>query len=101
MASTAPIAAVIIARKRREIIEAFRASSATSPERAKTLSELGLKESNVFRIQVWQKAIVQSGYNRYYLDEVRMIEVDHQRRRKILFSLLASIVVLIIYFLTR
>jgi len=101
MPSNAPIAAVVVARQRRKIYEAFRTSSATSPNNAKTLVELDLHDSLLFRIQVRRKAIVQSAANKYYLDEARLLEVDRQRRTTALIAVLVFIVMFVIYLQIR
>ena len=80
MTSFAPAFAAIIGKKRRKIIEAFRLAAATTPNNAKTLAELGLSDSNLFKMQIIRKAIVPNQEDRYYLDERRMIEIQRQRR---------------------
>jgi len=84
------IVAILVAnRNRRKIFDAFRISSATSLERAKSLSELGIRRSVLFTIQVSQKVIVSSQDNTYYLDEDRLEKVIRVRR-KIAFVLCAG-----------
>jgi hypothetical protein len=70
-------------RKRRKIFNAFRTSSATSPECAKSLSELGIHTSMLFASQVWQKVIVSTQEGLYYLDEARFEKVMRVRRRMV------------------
>ena len=80
-----PLAAIIIIavanRKRRNIIDAFRKSSATSIERAKTLVDLGISNSFLFTNEVRQRVIVPSQGDAYYLDEGRLEKVMLLRRR--------------------
>ena len=99
--SNAPIIAAIIAKKRRKIFEAFRASSATSPTNGKTLADLGVKNSNLFRIQVRRKVIVQLQDDKYYLDEARLKELDQLRHRLAFISITAVIIIALILLLNR
>jgi len=70
------IVAAIVARKRRKIFEAFRRASAVSPGSGKKLNELGITDSNQFRIQLKREVIVQLPGDKYYLDEKRSKEID-------------------------
>ena len=99
-ASSAPIIAAIIARKRRKIFEAFRTASATSPTNAKSLSDIGIKNSNLFRTQVRRKVIVQVQNDKYYLDKVRVKEMDRLRHRiaaSVIIALLVFLLIMILY----
>ena len=66
--------------RRRRVFEAFRKAEATSQERAKSLTELGLTRSLFFRQEVGHKVIVASMEEKYYLDEARLEERLHARR---------------------
>ena len=72
---------VIVNRKRSRVYDAFRVSSATRPEQAKHLSEIGISTSILFAYQVRQKVIVPSEDKRYYLDEDKLEKVIHVRRK--------------------
>jgi hypothetical protein len=96
MPSTFPFAAVIVAKKRRRIINAFRIASATSQEKAISLQELGLTDSRLFQILVRRNVIVHIQDDKYYLDEIRLSEVDRQRRMIIFFIFLFFIVIALI-----
>ena len=93
--------AAIIARKRHKIFEAFRASLATSPANGKTLAEIGVTNSNIFRIQVRRKVIVQQQDERYYLDEARLKEIDRLRHRLASIVIVAFLIFLLIVLLNR
>ena len=80
-----PLAAIIVIalaqRKRHKIVDAFRRSSATAPERAKSLTDLGMSNSFLFGNEVQQHVIVSPQESLYYLDENRLETVTHLRRR--------------------
>ena len=59
-------------RRRREIIAAFRNSAAGTPEMARSLEELGLRDSTALRKLV-RRQVVQREQQRYYLDERGLI----------------------------
>ena len=99
--SSAPIIAARLARNRRKIFEAFRTSSATSPTNAKTLSEIGIKSSNLFRTQVRRKVIVQVENEKFYLDEAREREMDRLRHRIVASVISAMLIFLLIMLLYR
>jgi hypothetical protein len=71
-ATVAVIAAANVARAERDLLERFRVSDATAPDRAQTLNTMGLEGSRVLdRFQaagVICQAPASGG--RYYLDEV-------------------------------
>jgi len=88
--STGPIVGAAIARRRRKIFVAFRTLSATSPDSARTLFELGITTSRLFRTQLRRKVIVQLEGDKYYLDEYR--EKDAERlRHRIAFGMIAAL----------
>ena len=91
----------IIARNRRKIFEAFRTSSATSPTNARTLSEIGVKNSILFRTQVRRKVIIQVETDKYYLDETREKEMDRLRHRIVASVISAMLIFLLIMLLYR
>jgi len=90
-----------MAKKWQNFFEAFRASSTTSPSSAKTLSEIGITDSNLLRILVRRKVIVQTQGDKYYLDEVRLKQTNQLRNRMALIPIvliLISLLVLLIYY---
>jgi len=90
------IAAVIASKNRRKIIRAFRRAQATSAQSARSLAEIGLHESLVFRIQKSRGVVVETEPGRYYLDEEQ--EAKNKRLRRILLAfIMALAVVLAVY----
>ncbi|MBK9550537.1 MAG: hypothetical protein IPO52_15920 [Gemmatimonadetes bacterium] len=79
-AGLGPVGPALIARKRRQLIAAFRSHGATSPTTARTLEELGLGHGMLVRIQEHRHVLVDAGGGRYYLDEAREAAVSRTRR---------------------
>jgi hypothetical protein len=67
--SNPALTAVLISKKRKRIIAAFRTAGAISAPTAKSLTELGLHQSLLLRIQQWRGIILPVGGERFYLDE--------------------------------
>lgn len=59
--------AIVIARERR-IAELFQAAGATSPERSRTPTDLGILEKGAFRLLKRHGVLVESNPGFYYLD---------------------------------
>lgn len=90
-------APVIISKKRRRIIKAFRNAGATSSGNAKSIEEVGLPKSVVLEIQKLRGIIVSAGKNSFYLNEEREREV--RRSRQILIAIFIVLVALIAWYL--
>ena len=99
--SSAPIIGARLARNRHKIFEAFRISSTTSPTNAKTLSEIGIKNSHLFRTQVRRKVIVQVENEKFYLDEAREREMDRLRHRIAAGVIITLLIFLLVMVLNR
>jgi len=59
-------------RRRRMIIAAFRAHAAESPEMARSLEELGLRDSMLLR-KMMRQQVIRHENRRYYLDDRGLI----------------------------
>ncbi len=92
--STTPVPAILIARKRRIIIEAFRAAGADRPDKAVSLESIGLKKSNLMRLMTLKGALVEAAPGQYFLDEAR--EADLARLPHVVMFGLAILPLLII-----
>ncbi|MGD0590756.1 MAG: hypothetical protein ABSA44_08160 [Bacteroidota bacterium] len=99
--SSASMIATVNAKKWREFFAAFRTSSATSPGNAKTLSEIGILDSNRLRIQVRRKVVVQIQDDKYYLDEGRLNQVNQLRNRLAIIPIAAIIIFLLVLLFYR
>jgi hypothetical protein len=91
-ATVAVVAAAAAARAEQDLIERFRVSDATAPDRAQSLNKMGMEGSQVLdRLQaagVICQAPASSG--RYYLDEVAYAAYRRRRQRN---PVLAMVVV--------
>ena len=94
-----PIAAVVISKKRRLIINAFQEAGATSPENAKLLEDIGLSRSVLLDVQKLRGILVEVAPNCFYLDEAR--EREAARFRRMLVVVLLALVSLIVWFFNR
>jgi len=88
-----PIAAIIVSKKRRQIIDTFRKSGTISAERAKTLKELDLNNSVLLKIQKMRNVIVEVKPNHFYLDEVKEKEAV---RSRIIFVISVIVIILLV-----
>lgn len=89
--------------KQNEYMRRFRRAEATDPMRAKTLSELGIKPSRIFR-KMEDKAIFLPGrtLETYYMDANAAEDFIAARRRRAFFLLLLVLAVaVVIFFLGR
>lgn len=91
-----PIIPIIVAKKRRKIIKAFREAGATSKENGKTLKSLGIRNSVILKIMKLKGVLVETGEEGLYLDEVREEIVN--RHRKFIVAAVLIILALIIIF---
>ena len=96
MIQTVP--AVIVSKKRRRIIRAFRKAKALSAESAMSLDEIGLSKNLILEIQKLGGVIVKVGQDRYYLDENREAEITRFRRVFVL-ALVVVVSIIIWYFI--
>jgi hypothetical protein len=106
-ATVAVIAAASAQRAEADLLERFRVSDATAPDRAQTLNKMGLDESRVLdRFQAAGVICqVPGSGGRYYLDEVAVAAYRRRRRNPRLAMLvvaigLAAIVFGIVIFMT-
>jgi hypothetical protein len=77
----ASVAAAVIIRKQRELVEHFMDAGAVSPETAKSSSELGVHERFAWIRLVERGVIREAPPGRYYLDEPTWIALGQRRRR--------------------
>jgi len=92
--------APIIVAKTRRILRKFEDADATSPGNTRTLEELGLRHSLIFRKLLRQGVFVEASPRRYYLNRENLVEYNERRRirKTIAFAVLALLVIMgIIY----
>lgn len=86
----------MIIRRQNRFLGAFRAAGAVSPASARTLDELGVRETWIFRRMVERGVFQQSADGRWYLDEPAAGTFIRHRRRRILVFLAIAIVVMVL-----
>jgi hypothetical protein len=79
----------IVAAKFRKIVRSFQTREAYSSSTARTIEELGVRHSLIFRRLVRKGVIVESGSGKYYLDKDRLEQYTQIRRKIVFFILLA------------
>src|SRR5690242_3992328 len=92
----AAAAAAVILRKEREIVNTFRGVGATSSERARDPSELGVDKHLPFERLIRRAVLRDAGGGRYYLDELSWNALRSLRRRLILIMLAIIVALLVV-----
>lgn len=96
--SLTPVAAVIISKKRRALLDALRRAGATSAAHAVPLAQAGIEPSMLLEIQTLRGVVVDAGGERFYLDEARAAQADAGRKAIAAVLIAAIVVVLIVSF---
>ncbi len=79
----------IVAAQFRKIVRSFQTREAYSSATARTVEELGIRHSLIFRRLVRKGVIIESGSEKYYLDKDRLEQYTKIRRKVVLLILLA------------
>ena len=90
-----------IAIKRRRMLESFRKAGATSVNSARTLQEIGVRDSRLLKIQIYRRVVVKVAEDTYYLDETRENEVAQIRKTVAFIFISASVIFLLLMLLMR
>ncbi len=77
----ASVAAAVIIRKERELVEHFAAAGAVSPSSAKSPSDLGVHQRFAWIRLVDRGVIREAAPGRYYFDEPTWVALGRRRRR--------------------
>lgn len=80
----APAVAAILRKREQEVIDDFRASGATSPERAQSYHAIGLGDSLAIKRLRNRAVIREAAPGTYYLDEEVWSAVVRTRRRLVI-----------------
>jgi len=94
--NVAAVPAAVVAKKRREIIQAFRDAGATHPDAARTLQGVGLPPSLLAEVLRLRHVLVEVSDGRFYLDTQREEETTRQRRVVAMLFVLAVAVILFV-----
>jgi hypothetical protein len=95
MVSFAPVGAVVISKKRRQLINKFRETGTTSAATARTLADLDLPNNVIFEIQKLTGVIVPAGGDRFYLDEERERSFSRLRLSLVITAFLLGIFLIV------
>jgi hypothetical protein len=89
--------------KQNEYLRRFRHAGATGPARARTLDDLGIRPSGIFRKMLARDVFrIGSVPETYYLDEPAAEDFVEARRRRLFYMLLLMIVLAaVLFFLAR
>ena len=77
----ASVAAAVIIRKERELVEHFTAAGAVSPSSARSSSDLGVHERFAWIRLVERGVIREAAPGKYYFDEPTWVALRQRRRR--------------------
>ena len=72
--------AVLVGRRRRELIQTFRRARATGIDSAKTLEALGVSRGPLVTLQKAKGVLVETPTGRYYLSEEAEARMQHFRQ---------------------
>jgi hypothetical protein len=75
----AAVAAVVTTMEDRHVVDEFRAASATTPDRARSLESLGLARRGSVLSLIRRRRLREAAPDRFYLDEVAMQPVHLAR----------------------
>jgi len=89
----ASVAAAVIIRKERELVEHFAAAGAVSPSSAKSPGDLGVHQRFAWIRLVDRGVIREAAPGRYYFDEPTWVAL-RQRRRRLALMMMVFVVVL-------
>lgn len=94
-------AATAILIRERKVVGAFRDASATAPEAARSLEQLGLRDDLAFG-RLRRRAVVREvDDGRYYLDAASWDALRGTRRRRVAIALAVAAAVGLVYWLIR
>jgi len=88
--------AIIVAAKFKKLINKFIDSGTTTPKTAKTLEYLNLKPRLIFKRLLNRGVIIETGSERYYLNEEHLAEYNKTRRVRMMIFIGVLIILIIL-----
>ena len=79
-----------------QYLRVFRKAGVTDRGRAKTLPDLGLRETSIFRRMADKGVFVEAGNGAYYMDEDAAAEFVAARRKRTFFALVLALLALLL-----
>ncbi len=89
------VVAAVIARRERDIVDAFHSARATDPTTARDPGDVGVHQEVAFRLLVRRAVLRDAGGGRYFLDEPSLQAHRSARRRMLAVVLVAAIIILV------
>ena len=90
------LVAILILVRIRKIIEKFKSTNTKSPGASKTLDVLNIKRSFIFKRLLKRGVLIETNYNRFYLDEENLITYNNRRRRIMIAVVLVMIILILV-----
>ena len=87
---------LIVAMNIRKYLNRFRNTGTTTPQASKTLEELKLRRSLIFKRLLQRNVIIEIGFERYYLHEENYKEYSRKKRIAVLIICAAMILIILI-----
>jgi len=87
--------------KQNQYMRVFRKAEAKDRSRARTLAQLGLRETGIFRRMVDKGVFVAAGGDAYYMNENAASEFVAERRKRAFFTLILMLIVLLLLWAFR
>jgi hypothetical protein len=84
--------------KQNQYMRVFRKAQAVDRGRAKTLDELGVRETRIFRRMADRGVFVATGTGAYYMDQDAAAEFVARRRKRAFFMLILMLLALLALF---
>lgn len=94
-------AGAVIAAQQRKAVAAFRQHACTSPESARPLEELNVRRNFAIRALIRRGVFLEVDSNRYWLDEEAWESLCAQRRKLVLWLLVAMAITIAILLLNQ
>lgn len=84
--------------KQNQYMRIFRRAEATDRSRAKTLEELAVRETRIFRGMAEKGVFMATGSGAYYMDQDAAAEFIAARRKRAFFMLVLILIILLVLF---
>jgi hypothetical protein len=88
--------AILVVIRTKSILNKFRNTGTTAAYTAKTLEDLGLRQSLIFMRFLRRSVIIQVSGNKYYLNEENLTEYRNERRRLLIPILLILLLLILL-----
>jgi hypothetical protein len=87
--------------KQNQYVRVFRKAEATDRGRARTLADLGVRETAIFRRMVDKGVFIAAGNGVYYMDENAASDFVAERRKRTFFTLALMLLILLLLWIFK